>query len=135
MGSAFPEDFASVSKCGVSSLIGSSSNVFLCRDFEDCHIWKANSYGEFSCRPFHKALEDTQRGRLSNSLVWLGLAPPRVEAFCWLTVSGKASTVDKLQRRSLVLEDSFDYCVLCGKEKKNINHLFLHCEFAHFLMG
>lgn len=26
-----------------------------------------------------------------------------------------------------------DMCLLCGKEMKTVDHLFLLCDFAHFL--
>lgn len=32
------------------------------------------------------------------ALVWRDLAPPRVEAFCWLVVAGKILTTDNLKR-------------------------------------
>lgn len=41
-----------------------------------------------------------------GSLVWVGLATPRVESFCWLVVLGKAATTDVLRRRGILLENN-----------------------------
>ena len=42
-------------------------------------------------------------------------------------------TVDNLRRGIVFIEALSDICVLCGKERETINHLFLHCEFSSFL--
>lgn len=113
-------------------LLSLLSNVFIWRDFADYHIWKAIPCGQFYCKSFMDFLEDTPTVRASSSLIWLGLAPPRVEAF-WLVVFGKVSTADNLRRRCIALEKPSGMCVLCRRVREDINHLFLHCEFAHFL--
>lgn len=69
----------------------------------------------------------------SCSLVWAGLAPPRVKAFYWLAVSGKISTVDNLRRRGIFSDAIANICHLRGKEVKSVNHLFLHCKFSSSL--
>lgn len=51
--------------------------------------------------------------------VWL---PPRVQAFCWLTVSRRVSTANLLKRRGLTSESISDLCSLCGKERETIDH-------------
>ena len=45
----------------------------------------------------------------SYALVWRGLAPARVEAFCWLAAARKIATVDNI-RRGLVSEYILDLC-------------------------
>lgn len=87
----------------------------------------------FSSKSFMKELEHIPRVRPPSSLVWLGLALPRVEAFCWLVISDKASTIDNLRKKGFVFEKSSEFCVLCRREKEHIDHLFVHCEFVHFL--
>lgn len=67
----------------------------------------------------------------SISLVWVGLAPPRVEVFCWLVVSGKVVIANVLRRRGISLEEILDMCPLCGKDREVIDHLFLYCEFSY----
>lgn len=46
------------------------------------------------------------KGKALKLSCWLGLVPPRVEAFCWLVVSGKVSMVDNLRRKGFALEES-----------------------------
>ena len=84
---------------------------------------------KFSAKAFYLASEGTLLHRAPFSLVWLGLAPPWVEAFCWLVVVDKVSTVDNLRRRGFTSNNLSNNCVMCGKEE-SINHLFLHCEVA-----
>lgn len=99
------------------------ANVFICRVFKDCHIWKATPSGSFFSKSFLKELEDIPRVRPPSSLVWLGLEPPIVKAFCWLVAFDNVSTMGNLRRRGFVLEESAEVCVLCGKEE-DIDHLF-----------
>ena len=109
------------------------SNVFFCRDVVDSRIWMPCSSGAFSCKSFYKELEGFPSINASASLAWLGLAPPRVEAFMWLALSGKVSTADNLRRRGLTSMAISDICVLCGKVNETVDHLFVHCEFSYSL--
>lgn len=52
----------------------------------------------FSIRSFYRKLEPFSGVWPPCASVWMGLAPPRVEAFCWLAVAGKISTTDMLRR-------------------------------------
>ena len=106
-------------------LLSLLSNVFLCRNSTDFRFWKPSISGEFSVKAFHRA----------PSLVWTGLVPPRVEAFCWLAVAAKISSVDNLKIRGLTASTITDTCVMCHKELKLVNHLLLHCEFTSSVWG
>lgn len=93
---------------------------------KDSRIWKPSISGEFSAKAFYLALEVNQLPKASSSLVWLDLAPPQVETFCWLAVVAKISTADNL-RRGLNMTNISNICMMCRKEE-SVNHLFLHCE-------
>lgn len=56
-------------------------------------------------------------------LVWVGLASPQVEALGFLAVTRKVFTIDRLQRRGLIVDGMSDLCVMC-KMKELVNHLF-----------
>ena len=71
----------------------------------------------------------------NSSLLWLGMVPPRVKAFCWLAISGKISTVDNFRRRGLTTSSISDTCVMCHIKEESVNHLFLHCEVAVGVWG
>ena len=110
-------------------LLSLLSNVFLCRDYKESRIWKPSLSMEFSVKAFFLILEGNHLPRDPFSLVWLGLAPSRVEVFCWLVVAAKVSTTEHL-RRGLTLINISDVCVMCHKEGEIVNHLLLHCEVA-----
>lgn len=109
------------------SLLGVLSNVFLYRGEVDSRIWKPIPIGAFSSRSF----KEVKMMSGSSSLIWLGLAPHRVDSFCWLAVSGKVSTTDVLRRRGLS-QSLFQICAF-WKERETTDHLFLHWEFSYSL--
>ena len=71
-----------------------------------------------------------QPSRAPSALVWQGLVPHKVEAFCWLAVATKVSTADNLRIRGLTTSNISDICVMCQEEEETINHLFLLCKSA-----
>lgn len=115
-------------KAEYEAMLSFLANFFICRVSMDCRIRKATPSSTFSSKSFMKELKDIPSVRPPSSLVWMGLAHPRGEAFCRLVISGKASNIDNLSRRGFVLESSLEACVLCRREKGNINHLFVHCQ-------
>ena len=60
--------------------------TFIREEKVDVHIWKPiqSPFGGFSCIHFTDPIHVT---RSPSFLIWISLAPPRVEAFCWLIVS------------------------------------------------
>ena len=89
-----------------------ANTFFFCRDSKDSRIWKPSTSGEFSTKAFYLALERTHSHRATSSLVWLGLAPSRVEAFCWLAVAEKVHMVDNLKRRELTSKNISNTCMI-----------------------
>lgn len=115
--------------------MGLLSNVFLCSDAVDERIWKPDPSGSFSSKSFYRKMDPFSEVRSSSTLIWMGRAPPRVEAFCWLVVTGKTSTVDNLRRRGLTTDTISDKCSLGGREIESIDHLFIHCNVASAVWG
>ncbi|XVF83559.1 hypothetical protein PTKIN_Ptkin16aG0498800 [Pterospermum kingtungense] len=70
--------------------------------------------------------------RASNSifsswkLVWSGLAPPKVGAFCWQLLKGKIAVKDNLVSKN-ILQHSETFCSFCGHPGESVNHLFFSC--------
>ena len=58
----------------------------------------------------------------------VGAGSSLVEAFSWLVIVAKDSTVDNI-RRGMASSNILDICVMYGKVEI-VNHLFLHCEGA-----
>ena len=110
------------------SLLSLISNVFLCNE-DDSRIWKPNTAGSFSSKSYCRELGLLMGERSSSVVVWLGPAPPRVEAFYWLAVAGKISTVGSL-RRVLMSYSFSDMCCLCVRERESVDHIFLHLGLA-----
>lgn len=87
------------------SLLSLLSNGFICRDEENLCMWKSCPSGEFSTKSFSRGLDVLPEAKSSSFLVWEGLAPPRVVAFCRLAISGKVSTADTVRRRGFLLDN------------------------------
>lgn len=97
-------------------LLNFLTNVFLCKE-EDTHIWKTSPTGDFSVKTFCSTLEENPRPRASCALAWARLAPPRVEACCWVAIPGKVSTADML-RSAIRSKGISDTCVMCRLTKE-----------------
>ena len=92
MGRVFIRALCQSESSEYESMISLLFDVFICRDLAGSRIWKPSPFGAFSCRSFYRELEAPLAGRVPASHVWIGVAPPRMEAFAWLAVSGKIST-------------------------------------------
>ncbi|XP_039026469.1 uncharacterized protein LOC120160094 [Hibiscus syriacus] len=64
--------------------------------------------------------------------IWLGVAPPRVEAFVWQAAHQRVAVKEELLTRGVTGIDDL-LCPMCGKCEESISHLFLHCEVVWFL--
>ena len=53
--------------------------------------------------------------------------PPKVSFFIWTATLGKLLTIDNLRRWKVVV---VDWCCMCKRNGKTIDHLFLHCLVA-----
>lgn len=75
------------------SLMSILSSVFLCRDVVDTRIWKPGSFVPFSLKSFYRELDPFGEVWSPHALIWMGLAPPRVDAFCWLQSRAELGSV------------------------------------------
>ena len=60
-------------------------------------------------------------------VVWNGWVPLKACFFAWEASSGKAQTLDQLQRRGWILANR---CFLGHIEEESIDHILLHCDKA-----
>ena len=104
----------------------------LCRDLSDRRIWKSDSAGSFSSKSFYREIDPLSEVRSPCASIWMELGRPRVEAFCWLVVTGKIFITDNLRRESMS-NDISNTCYLCRKEMETLDHLFIHCHVASFI--
>lgn len=90
--------------------------IFICREEVDHRIWKSSPSGVFFTNFFMRSFEMMREVKYSTSLVWVGLAPSRVEALCHLAISTKVSIADILIRRGISIEDICMSTLLEGEE-------------------
>lgn len=83
-----------------------------------------------SAKAFYFALEGTPQPFSPCALVWFGLAPPRVKAFCWLASARKVSTIDNLRKRGFNFDSILDMCMMRKRGQESFDHPFIHCEVA-----
>ena len=53
--------------------------------------------------------------------------PPRVAFFSWSASLGKILTIDNLHKRHVIV---LDWCYMCKRCEKLVDHLLLHCSIA-----
>lgn len=75
------ESFVSLSCLCMNLCLVFFLTCFLCRNETDSHIWQPCPSGVLSIRSLHRSLEIPSRDCLLKSLIWHGLAPPRVDVF------------------------------------------------------
>ena len=62
----------------------------MCESLKDSLIWKRTSSGQYSTNQFCKYVIKSGSSNLEWwKLVWLKLAPPEVEVFCWQLMKGR----------------------------------------------
>ncbi|KAK8544945.1 hypothetical protein V6N12_025804 [Hibiscus sabdariffa] len=61
-----------------------------------------------------------------KKVVWIGLAPPKVEAFVWLILHNRAPVKVELLKRG-VRSIGDDLCPLCSRSRETVDHLFFTC--------
>lgn len=70
---------------------------------KDVMIWKPNPNGRFSVASFCMELDALKTfSDFKGSFVWQGIAPPRIEVFCWVALRGRNPTKQMLKRRNIL---------------------------------
>lgn len=111
------------------SLLSILSNVFICREKVDTRIWKSCPSSAYYSKSFTRGLEGIREAKHPSTLVWVGLTPPKVGAFCWLAVFEKVSTADLLKRKAL-RRKKFLTCAHFVKRRGR--SLIIYCSIAGF---
>lgn len=99
---------------------------------EDRVVWKPVTTVKFSTASYVQSIENLVWGDALDlaSRVWRGLAPPKVEVFCWFAVNEKLPTMDFLSSRNCWSAQASNLCKFCERTTKTVNRIFLHCEWA-----
>lgn len=96
---------------------------------EDKRYWKAERHGMYTVKSCTNILDRIAHPETFSfaSLLWKGIAPPKLEMFTCLLLQGRVSTWDFLARRNLINWNQV-VCPFCNEvTDEHANHLFLHC--------
>ncbi|KAK9037405.1 hypothetical protein V6N11_022316 [Hibiscus sabdariffa] len=92
--------------------------------------WIGSSDGLYSIKKMKAQLSLVPTSVVNwKKVVWIGLAPPKVEAFMWLILHERVPVKVELLKRgvSLVADDS---CPLCNQARETVEHLFFTCSVS-----
>ncbi|KAJ8445424.1 hypothetical protein Cgig2_031237 [Carnegiea gigantea] len=75
-----------------------------------------------------KVMHQTAEVDCVFSLVWINLAPPKVEFFSWIALLGKL-TKHKLLRKGIISDQDL-ICNFCGIHNEDLDHVLVTCAFS-----
>ncbi|KAL4385238.1 hypothetical protein GQ457_15G008200 [Hibiscus cannabinus] len=92
--------------------------------------WLGSSDGLYSPKSLRSLLAPAANSNVNwDKFVWIGLAPPMVEAFVWRLLHGRVPVKSELAKRGFF--PSVDICCpFCSVETESIDHLFFSCNFS-----
>ncbi|XP_039003297.1 uncharacterized protein LOC120130003 [Hibiscus syriacus] len=109
-------------------LMSKLKDIQLSELVEDFLSWSASRDGLYSVKSCRNTLASEFGGSvLWIQGVWMGLAPPRVEAFLWQLAHQKVAVKVELVKRGIPLRDDI-LCPLCKKQEESVQHLFISCN-------
>ena len=113
-----------------SDLLYSLREFIVCDKLKDSLIWKGAPSGKYSTKLYCKSVLHVASTDMEIwKLVWVGLTPPKMEAFCWQLMRGRITTTEQLASRGL-LNWNVVVCTFCKSDKESISHLFFSCYFS-----
>ena len=93
-------------------------------------IWKLTPNGVFDVRSFYNSLSTPPTFPFHWKCIWSIKVPSRVSFFLWTATRDSILTIDNLVKRNLSL---VNWCCLCRCDEETVDHLLIHCKFAHGL--
>ena len=97
---------------------------------EDEVVWVEEKNEHFSIKSMFKILESASSCYFPANIVWQPKIQPRICFFAWEATWGKASTLDRIQKRGTSLANR---CFPCQIMEETIDHLLLHCGVTRVL--
>jgi hypothetical protein len=92
--------------------------------------WSFSKRSKFEVKSFHQVLTSPNVSPFPWKSIWRVKTPLRVAFFVWIVALGKLSTLDNLRKRNVVV---VEWCCMCKKSEKSIDHLLIHCEVVREL--
>jgi hypothetical protein len=84
----------------------------------------------FEVKTFYKVLLPNGVSPFPWKSIWRTKAPLKLAFFTWTASLGKILTLDNLRKCHIIV---IDWCCMCKKSGKLLDHLFLHCDVAREL--
>ena len=97
---------------------------------DDVMILQLNRSGIFDVHCFNNFLLKASFVSFSWQSIWCVKLPKRVSFFLGTTTRGGILTIDNLVKKNL---PRVNWCCLCRCDEETVDHLLLHCKFAHAL--
>ena len=94
----------------------------------DSLFWKLTPNGVFDVLSFYNSLFAPPTFHFLWKCIWSNKVTKRVSL--WTAVRDSILTIDNLVKRNLSL---VNWCCLCRCNGETVDHLLLHCKFAHAL--
>ena len=94
----------------------------------DSLFWKLTPNGVFDVLSFYNSLFAPPTFPFLWKCIWSNKVTKRVSL--WTAVQDSILTIDNLVKRNLSL---VNWCCLCRCNGETVDHLLLHCKFAHAL--
>ena len=98
-------------------------------EVDDVMIWQLNCSGTFDMFPFYKSLLKAPFVSFPWQSNWCVKVPKRVSFFLWTAARGGILTIENLVKNLPFV----NWCCLCWCDEEIVDHLLLHCKFAHVL--
>lgn len=95
---------------------------------EDSCSWLGSASGQFSVSSVWSWWDAAKGpGLRVPAGVWVSLAPPKMQFFCWLACRGRIKTSSFLQRIGVLPLNAETHCVFCQSEVESLEHVLLFC--------
>ena len=100
------------------------------REGDDTMIWQLNCSSVFDVHSFYFSLLAAPLVSFPWKSIWCVKVSKRVTFFLWTATSVGILTIDNLVKKNLLL---VNWCSLCQCEEETVDHLLIHCKYAHTL--
>lgn len=98
---------------------------------EDSCSWLAEKSGQFSVATVWRWRDAASgNGLVVPAGVWVRLAPPTMQFFCWLAWRGRVKTSSYLQRIGALHLSASNLYVFCQAEIETVEHVLLLCPLV-----
>ena len=89
--------------------------------------WKPARNKGFEIRGYYSSFYPPTLVSFPWRIIWQSKVPPREAFFFWSASLGKILTTDNLRKRRVIV---FDWCYMCKRCGKSMDHFLLHCSIA-----